>query len=170
MKQPTMQQLLWLVPVLFAIHNLEEVRGMAKEPAKLSLPFHKGVTLPQFVIAVTILTSVAFGVTWLGVHYMSSGIGIYLVFVIQMIILVNAFLPHIALFIRYRSYNPGLLTAVIITLPFSVYLLRWVLENQFVTPRGAIIVLIAAPIAMTVFVVISLKLGEILYCRFGGRE
>jgi hypothetical protein len=49
---------------------------------------------------------------------------LYFLFLLQAVILINVFVPHIAVSLRILNYNPGVLTAVCFNLPFSLYLFR----------------------------------------------
>ncbi len=109
LNQLTFPQLMWLVPILFAIHNLEEAPLMKAWSEKSPLPFHTTIKTAPFSIAVTFLTILAFVVTGWGVNSPPQSLGVYLVVTLQAVILLNAFLPHVAVTIRYRSYNPGVI-------------------------------------------------------------
>lgn len=64
--------------------------------------------------------------------------------------------------VRYRAYNPGLLTAVAINLPFSVYFIRCALVNGWASQRSLWIMLATAPVGMIIYVAISLWTGKLL--------
>jgi len=51
------------------------------------------------------------------------------------IYLANALLPHLLEFVMSRSYAPGVVTAVIINLPFAIVLLRRALREQYLSGR-----------------------------------
>ena len=168
------QQVLWFVPILFALHNLEEALLMKKWSKENSLPFHSAVTAAQFSIAVSLLTALAFAVTCLGMGRPKKSLGVYLIVAIQAIILVNAFLPHIVVSIRFRKYNPGLVTAIAINIPFSLYLFQRASAEGVVTLQSTLIMLAIAPLVMVVAIWFSLKLGGIVQTQYqticAGRE
>ena len=56
-------RLLWLVPVFFALHNLEEAPFMERWSRRLPLKIHPVVTTRQFALAVTFLTLAGFLLT-----------------------------------------------------------------------------------------------------------
>jgi hypothetical protein len=81
---------------------------------------------------------------------------------IQAILLFNAFVPHLATTIRFRMYSPGVVTAILITLPFSIYLFRRALHENMLTWNQFWILLGIAPFAMVIFALISLQIGKAL--------
>ena len=155
-------RLLWLVPVFFTLHNLEEAPFMESWSKRLSLKIHPTVSTRQFVIAVTFLTLTGFAVTYFGLEYLANQTGYLMIIGIQAILLFNAFVPHIASMIRFRMYSPGVVTALLITLPFSIYLFRRALIENMLSWTQFWILLGIAPFAMVIFAFISLQLGRVL--------
>jgi hypothetical protein len=155
-------RLLWLVPIFFALHNLEEAPFMENWSKRLPLKIHPTVSTRQFVIAVTFLTLGGFLVAYFGLEYLADQTGYLIVLGIQAILLVNAFVPHIASTIRFRMYSPGVVTAILITLPFSFYLFRRALSESILNWAQFWMLLGIAPFAMVVFALISLQLGKAL--------
>lgn len=155
-------QLLWLVPTFLAIHNIEEAPGMERWSRRLPLKLPFTITTRQFIIAVTLLTLAGFVVTYFGVEFVASQTGYLIVLGIQAIMLFNAFVPHIAATIRFRIYSPGILTAVLITLPFSFYLFRRAFDESILNWTQLWILLGIAPFAMVILAYTSLQIGKAL--------
>jgi hypothetical protein len=155
-------QILWLVPALFALHNLEEVPGMAAWSRRIDARTHPRVSTPQFVIAVTFLTLVALVATLAGVQDPRHGWGVNCILLIQAILWVNAFVPHVLATIRHRLYSPGLVTAVLVNIPFSFYLFYRALAEGYLSPEALVALLIMAPFAMAASSWLSLKLGDLI--------
>jgi len=155
-------RLLWLVPIFFTFHNLEEAPFMEGWSKRLPLKIHPIVSTRQFVIAVTFLTLAGFLLTYFGIEYLANQTGYWIVLGIQAILLFNAFLPHIASTIRFRMYSPGVVTAILITLPFSFYLFRRALNENILSNTQFWILLGIAPFAMVIFAYISLQIGKAL--------
>ncbi|PHB25075.1 HXXEE domain-containing protein [Bacillus pseudomycoides] len=107
--------IVWFIPLLFFIHNLEE---SIKIPQYLANQFSiHFISNKQFVIAICILTTIVLlCITLYQIHIISS---VYWIIFIQGAIFFNA-VQHIVLFFVYRSYNPGAISAFIIVL-FSLY-------------------------------------------------
>jgi len=153
-------RLLWLVPFFFALHNLEEAPFMEGWSKKLPLKIHPNVTTRQFAAAVTFLTVAGILITYLGLNVLQDSIGYLLVLGIQTILLFNAFIPHITTTIRFRMYSPGVITAVIFTLPFSFYVFRRAFAENILTTTQFWMLLGIAPFAMVLFAYLSLQIGK----------
>ena len=153
-------RLLWLVPIFFTLHNLEEAPFMEHWSQRLPLKIHPTVSTPQFVIAVIVLTAAGFLLTYVSLEYLANQTGYLLVLGIQAILLFNAFVPHIASTIRFRMYSPGVVTALLITLPFSFYLFRRALAEDILTSTEFWVLLGIAPFAMVIFAFLALQIGK----------
>jgi hypothetical protein len=155
-------RLLWLVPIFFALHNLEEAPFMEGWSKRIPLKIHPTVSTRQFVVAVIFLTLGGFLVTYFGVEYLANQTGYLSVLEIQAILFFNAFMPHLASTIRFRMYSPGVITAVLITLPFSFYLFRRAFNENILDWNRLWILLGIAPFAMILFALLSLQIGRVL--------
>jgi hypothetical protein len=153
-------RLLWLVPIFLTIHNIEEAPFMETWYKRLPMKLPLTITTRQFVIAVTFITVAGFVLTYLGVEYLANQTGYILVLGIQAILLFNAFVPHIAATIRFRMYSPGLITAVLIMLPFSFYLFRRAFEENILSWNQFWIMLGVAPFAVAIIAFLSLLIGK----------
>ena len=107
--------ILWIIPLSFFIHNLEEAFQM---PQYLANQFSiRLITSQQFFIAISVLTIFVLLIVFLyQLNFLSS---IYWIIFIQGAIFFNS-VQHIILFFIYRSYNPGVISAFFITL-FSIF-------------------------------------------------
>nr|WP_241675878.1 HXXEE domain-containing protein [Bacillus wiedmannii] len=112
-KNPTI--MLWIIPLLFFIHNLEESFQMPQYLAnQFSIHF---ITIQQFFIAISALTIFVLLIVFLyQLNFLSS---IYWIIFIQGAIFFNS-VQHIILFFIYRSYNPGVISATFIVI-FSIF-------------------------------------------------
>jgi hypothetical protein len=63
--------------------------------------------------------------------------------------------------IRFRIYSPGLVSALLITLPFSFYLFNRALAENLLTWNQFWILLALAPFVMVISALLSLKLGRV---------
>jgi hypothetical protein len=155
-------RLLWLVPIFLTIHNIEEAPFMENWFKRLPVKLPLTVTTRQFVIAVTVITIAGFIITYLGVEYLANRTGYVLVLGMQALLLFNAFVPHIATTIRFRMYSPGVITAVLILLPFSFYLFRRAIAENILSWNQFWIMLGIAPFAVAIIAVVSLQIGKAL--------
>lgn len=156
--------LLWLVPVFFTLHNLEEAPFMAKWSKRLLVKFHSSLTTPQFVVAVTFLTLVSYILTYASLAWFPAFPGYLIILGMQIILFVNAFVPHLATTIRFRLYSPGVVTAVLITIPFSVYLFQRAFAEGILNWGQFWLLLGIAPFAMILLIVMSIRIGKALIC------
>ena len=94
--------ILWIIPLLFFIHNLEEAFQM---PQYLANQFSiRLITSQQFFIAISVLTIFVLLIVFLyQLNFLSS---ICWIIFIQGAIFFNS-VQHIILFFIYRSYNPA---------------------------------------------------------------
>ena len=104
-----------LIPFLFFIHNLEESFQMPQYFANhFSIHF---ITSQQFFIAIFVLTIFVLLIVFLyQLNFLSS---IYWIIFIQGAIFFNS-VQHLILFFIYRSYNPGVISAIFIV-TFSIF-------------------------------------------------
>lgn len=155
-------RLLWLVPIFLTIHNIEEAPLMEGWSKRLPTKIPLTITTRQFVIAVTFLTLAGFVLTYYSVEYLGDQTGYLLVLGIQAILLFNAFIPHIATTIRFRIYSPGVITSILITLPFSFYLFRRAFDENILSWDQFWILLGIAPFAATILAFLTLQIGKTL--------
>ncbi len=107
--------MLWMIPLLFLIHNLEESFQMPQYLAnQFSITF---ITSQQFFIAISVLTLFVLLIVFLyQLNFLSS---IYWIIFIQGAIFFNS-VQHIILFFIYHFYNPGVISATFIVI-FSIF-------------------------------------------------
>ncbi|HEX2905600.1 MAG TPA: HXXEE domain-containing protein [Phototrophicaceae bacterium] len=158
--QLSFTHLLWFVPLLFALHNVEEAFGMERWSRAIHSP--RPVTTPQFTVAVTLLTAIAFLLTGVAVTQPPNSWSVYAVIAIQVVNLVNTFVPHLAATLRFRRYSPGVITGSLLYLPFSLYLLQRAFQEHYLDTSGLLILLALSPVIMVVAIFTSLSLGNIL--------
>jgi hypothetical protein len=154
------ERLLWLIPILFTLHNLEEAPSMESWSKRLPLKIHPTVSTRQFTIAVTFLTLSGFLITYIALNFLQNSTAYLLLLGIQAILLFNAIIPHIATTIRFRMYSPGMITAIFITLPYSFYVFRRAFAENILTPDQFWMLVGIAPFAMILFAFLSLQIGR----------
>jgi hypothetical protein len=138
----------WLVFLCVALHNLEEglaakdyfpkVKALLRDrvPATVlaSVP-----SLEQFYIALAGATLVPLALTVIATTGRRTRLKSYLVVVIAMGLLLNVFIPHVPAAVALGGYAPGVATAVLVNLPFSIYFLRRSLREGHVDRRGLVV-------------------------------
>ena len=143
----------WLVFVFLALHNLEEgltmpsyfprIRDFLREHAPAG--FASAAPTPtQFYAALAAATFFPLVLVLIATTGKPSRIKFYLVALVQAQVLLNVFVPHVPAAFALGGYAPGLATAVLFNLPFSVYFFRRSLRESRLTRGGLFIMLLVA--------------------------
>jgi hypothetical protein len=132
-----------LMAVVIALHNGEEaatagaylprVREIIERVPALRERGLLPPSLPRLYLALIVVTVVPVLVLGWATTGRSSGVKREVVAVIAAALLWNVFLPHISAIIVLRGYAPGGLTALVVNLPFCLYLFRRSLIEQMLT-------------------------------------
>lgn len=148
----------WLVFACVALHNLEE--GLAAKAyfpkVRDFLSGHLPATtlaavpdLETFYIALVGATLVPLVLTVRATTGRPTRLKPYLVVVIAMGLLLNVFIPHVPAAVALGGYAPGVATAVLLNLPFSIYFLRRSAREGHVD-RGGLAVVVAVAFSILV--------------------
>jgi hypothetical protein len=137
----SLKKILWFIPALLALHNLEEALTMpqwiqanlwkVRETIPLFNLLH--FSTPQLYLSLVLVTIVPFILAFFCLKGELSGRKLNIMLALQAIIFWNALVPHISGIIILQMYNPGTVTAVLVNLPFSLYLFRYLRKNQILT-------------------------------------
>ncbi len=129
--------LLWLVPALFAVHNLEEGLLMKRylPAARAAMPERLkrliGIySYRQFVALLVFITALAFLIALSGDPAAPESAAGYALLAIQATMLLNV-ASHVGAAVLMRGYSPGLVTAVLVNLPFSLWLIAIVWREHW---------------------------------------
>lgn len=135
---PGLRPLLWGVPLCMTAHNAEEALGIGEliGPVERFPPRLAGVRRfvflggpRRFLIAAALLTLGTWAVAALatrGEAYDPLLGGILVA--VQAGLLLNALVPHLLLSVWMRRYTPGVATALLLNVPFGIYLLHRALD------------------------------------------
>ena len=134
--------LLWLIPFLFLIHNVEEaifMRGTLDQ-VRTGMPRFLRVIIPpvsyeQFLVSLVLVTAVVFFFAFVGNLDRERAWGVYAMLLVQAVMFLNVF-AHLAALIFFGSYTAGLGTALLINLPFSLHIFRRALRDRWIGPLG----------------------------------
>ena len=136
--------LLWFVPLFITIHNLEEALFMPAflQTRNSSIPASLRSLIPpityrQFLIALIAMTAMPYIIAWLGDLDRAGSRGLYLLLGLQVVMLYNVF-AHVLMAAVMGGYAPGVVTALSINLPFSLYLVRRAVKERW-APRRVIV-------------------------------
>jgi hypothetical protein len=125
-------QLRWLFALALTIHNLEEAVWLPKWSHQAGR-WHPKVSPLQFRFAVVVLTLLAYGITLWSYWGEKGSLGDYLLTGYALVMLLNAFIPHLVATIVLRRYAPGLITALCLNAPVTFLLLSRALEEGYVS-------------------------------------
>ena len=158
----SLRQTLWLFPVAFFIHDAEEVFTMERfvrarlggVPVPLARLAH--ITTGQFAVAVVGLLVVCVALTALAAGALRPGWRLWLLQVVLAACLANAF-THVAQTLIFRAYTPGVITAVLVSLPYGVYVFRRLLAARLIRARQ-----LAGLLVLGLFLIPALALPTLL--------
>lgn len=128
-----------LVGLAFALHNSEEglaarrlLEFLQSHAPRFLREFYAGITVFELQVGLIILTALGIVVTAVAVRSSTASASAFGMMVFAAVLGLNA-VAHIGLSIAARSYMPGLVTAIVLTLPVSVLLLLRARREAWVT-------------------------------------
>ncbi len=128
------RKLQWTFPVAVTLHNCEEAIWMpgwdTRHAAQLPV---QAPGAGAIRLALAVLTVAAFVVTYLSARRGPGSVWAYQTFGYIDAVLVNVFVPHVPAAIWFRSYVPGLVTAVLINLPLMTILAVQAVREEWVS-------------------------------------
>ncbi len=148
------------LPFLFALHNAEEALSMVEFSARHMAGFHS-VTQVQFLSALVLISVAALVLCFLAVNRLGRGVWAYVPLWIQSILFFNAF-SHIAITIQTGEAAPGVYTAVLVNIPFTLVLFRAAFRDGLVTARGAAYTVATGLVLYVPVVLVSLGFGSLV--------
>lgn len=155
------QTLVWLFIVVFMLHDLEEIIAvepflnrrreliLKKLPERFKNQAGSMLTIGSAQFAFAVLLEF---IVFIPFTYAAAEHGFYLAFLaFNSLFLLHVF-THVAQSVILRTYTPGVITAVIVVLPYTLYLFGRLLSMQAVTwgevfvsiPLGLIVIPIVA--------------------------
>ncbi|MFD3447611.1 HXXEE domain-containing protein [Microbacteriaceae bacterium 4G12] len=155
--------LIWLFPLLYFIHDLEEIFTVEKFLTKHAdiIPFT--VTTLQFTVAFFMLWLL----TFVGCYkaskqqkFLGMKANAFFSFLVPGIFLANG-IGHLIQFIVFKGYVPGILTSIFIIYPYSFFTLKYMLQKNILTTKRFLFFLflgfiLQGPFAFTALVVAKL--------------
>ncbi|MEH7883843.1 HXXEE domain-containing protein [Bacillus sp. JJ1609] len=146
-QQLDIQTLIWLFPIVFIFHDFEEIimleRWVAKNSSTVSkvLPARMAervlkqfsLTTAQMSVAVLIVFLFVSSSTFMASQYLKGGPAASIQFftVLILVFFIHVF-THIGQSILFRSITPGVITSVLLVLPYSFVMLNTLLEREII--------------------------------------
>jgi hypothetical protein len=129
-----LRSVIWLFPVVFMLHDLEEIivgeswltrhkeRVKRALPARLAAWFEESFSMKtaQFAVAVTCIFLVLTVATILAAVTLPEGTWLPFFLVCLHVMFLNVF-THTGQSLAFRGYTPGVATALVIVLPYTIY-------------------------------------------------
>jgi len=156
---PSYKSLLWIMPFLTGLHNLEEAPSMVGFLARY-LPDIHFVTEGQFYAALIIATLGEFAIVYASLYFLERGVWRYVPVALQSLVFLNA-LSHICGSLMFRTAAPGVFTAVLLIIPFTPLVYRAALREKYVDRRGLTVAFLAGAVAYLPLVALSLLAGTL---------
>lgn len=159
---------IWLFPLLFFIHDLEEILTVEKFLVKHShiVPIH--VTRIEFSFAFILLWLIAS----IGCYrasrrrrFLGMEASTFFSFLVPGIFLANG-IGHLLQFIFFRSYVPGIITSVLIIYPYSFVTLKYLLNENLLTIRRFLLFLYLGFILQAPFALVAIVIAKVLVSSF----
>ncbi len=121
---------MWLIPILFACHNAEEYYFFSEMKYFAPIQMEKNIGYKQyFFIALCVLTTIVF--LFVCVHsILKKKVTLYILLITQAMIFMNGWF-HIGGAIFAERYVPGLITAIVLVIPFSLFWFRKGIVNDW---------------------------------------
>jgi hypothetical protein len=108
----------------FVLHNVEEALTMPRQYSMSPVSFIQLPTYGQFLFSVAVLTAVALFAYIAAMRTQNGKTYLFISTAIAAALLFNVFVPHLAAAAYTVKYTPGLITAVLLNLPFSILVLK----------------------------------------------
>jgi hypothetical protein len=159
----------WILalPVVFFVHDLEELIYLDRIPALSSvLPVNIQdlirVSTPQFASAISLLF-IAILISTIQWNRKPSSPARGLVMGFIMVGLFFNSLTHIGQALIFRQYVPGLVTAVLLLLPYTFVILKSQHAKFFPSNKSTSLVLLGVIASTPVIVIVSLLFGKLIF-------
>ena len=159
----------WILalPVVFCIHDLEELIFLDKIPSLSSILPVKiqdliQVSKPQFAAAISLLFIAILIITIQWYRKPSSSTRAAVMGFVLVGLFFNG-LTHIGQAILFRQYVPGLVTAAVLLLPYTFVILKSQYSRFFPSNKTAVLVLLGVIASTPVIVIGSLLFGKLLF-------
>ncbi|PRY00369.1 uncharacterized protein with HXXEE motif [Pontibacter ummariensis] len=125
-----------VLPFAFMLHNLEEAVTLTSwlEHKPMSTPF--AVTARQYWFALALFTVLGFILLYAKKLYRNERQFLLTAVGFSGMLLLNVFIPHLMGAVLFQEYIPGLLTALTVDLPLSLYIMNRALKSSALSTRS----------------------------------
>ncbi|MGF9975894.1 HXXEE domain-containing protein [Viridibacillus arvi] len=154
------KSLLLIFPIVFFIHDLEEIATV--ENFTMKLPF--SVSTEEFIIAFILLWIIVV-IGCVTAANNKRFIGIlpikFFALLVAGVFLANG-IGHVVQSVIFKKYVPGVITAVVILIPFCLLCIRKLILENLITPNQVGVYLLVGFLLQTPFALISLLIAKFI--------
>jgi len=140
------------------LHNIEEALWMPRWSRYIQ-KFGKQVSGDEFHFAVLVITILAYLATGLFIFFPENLILKYFFFGFMGAMMFNIIFPHLILTIILKKYSPGLITGVLLIMPFNSLIIISSLNNSIINLSEVVISTIVVGIFLLILIPILEKIG-----------
>ena len=159
---------IWLAPVVFLLHDAEEVatvlpwvRAHAGQLPAVARPYAAQITTSGFAVAVGVLLAGVVLASWHGAQCVRRGVPSWPFLIVAGALAGNA-LTHVGQAVYFGGYAPGVVTAVVLVVPYAVGLARALRDAGIVTRRQLALLLALGVVIQTPIALAGLAAGRLL--------
>lgn len=156
---------IWLAPPAFLLHDAEEVatiapwlRTHARELPAFLHAHAAGVSEQRLALSVAILFVIFVLAAWDGVRRAQRGARSWFFFVAAGALAGNA-LTHVGQAVYFGGYSPGVVTALLVSAPYSILLARALERAALLSRRQAVALLLLGVVIQAPIAVAALAAG-----------
>ena len=149
------------LPFAFMLHNIEEAISMEDWIRKSPLSISYCVTTKQFVIAVTLFTALGFMAVFVKSLYKNEERFLLLITGFSGMLLLNVFFPHLITAVALKMYVPGVITALLIILPLTIYILWHIYKTSKLSMKTMVFTIIGGGVFGIVLAYLFLSIGKL---------
>jgi hypothetical protein len=160
-KKVNISRAYFLLPFAFLFHNLEEALAMEAWSKKMISPIQPTVTSRQFAVAALMITLIGFAVAGSKFFLKSNRKYDFLMTAFAGMIFLNVFFPHLVGALAFGQYVPGVLTALFMNLPLTLYIFFANIRSGALTPKQTSLLILCGGLAGAALAFSLLKLVEV---------
>ncbi len=151
---------LWIFfPLAITLHNIEEALWLPRW-SQYAKRFHPPVAQNEFVFAVIVVTVLAYLSTFLAMAFPSVLILRLIFFGALGMMILNAFVPHLAATIVLRRYAPGLATGLFLMVPVDSIILYQAIADGSLQWLELLVATLVVAVTVLLLLPLLFKLGR----------
>ncbi|MEL3970720.1 HXXEE domain-containing protein [Rossellomorea oryzaecorticis] len=165
MRRDSPYKILWLVPIIFAIHNVEELPQMEKWADKVfderQVPFLSDLYTFESVALAMLLLTITVGVVIYFEYKFRNRVTYVLSLLSVCLLLVNG-IVHLVQFLIFKQYVPGLISACFLLIPFLSYIFYGLFKSERLTKKQILVYLTISLVAMNPIIILFLLVSKLM--------